>query len=397
MRATAARCASRSRKTGEPRARAAGLSPAAAARAVTLPAEAASAFDLPGGVLEVRPHGRGLIHDTYLVATASAAAPHAILQRINRRAFGRPELIMENLCTLLEHARARGDSGLRFPALYPTHRGEWLHADAEGGLWRAMTYIERTRSYHRPESPRHAQAAGRALGRFHALVGDLDPARLHDTRPDFHHTPRHIERLDRVLAGAEAQRRSAGEVASWLEFIDARRRGADAIEAALARGLIARQVVHGDPKLDNVLFDEGSDEAVSLIDLDTVKPGTVHHDVADCLRSCCNRAGESAAGGQLVRYDLEMCRAGLTGYFDAAGGAARGLRAEDLYEAIRLIPFELGVRFLADHLDGDRYFRIEFAGQNLLRAATQLRLAADVERQRAAIEDLAGELIARAG
>ncbi len=360
-----------------------------------LPVAAAGAFALCGAVLDVRLHGRGLIHDTYLVTTNDATTPHAILQRINRRAFEHPALIMDNLRTLLDHVAARQaghQDGLRFPTLYATHDGAALYTDVEGGCWRAMSYIENTHSYHRPKSPRHAWQAGSALGRFHALVGDLDPARMHDTRPDFHHTPRHIERLERI-ASANPQRRDR-EVDGWLAFVAARRSEADTIEAALARGTIVRSIVHGDPKLDNVLFDTDSDEAVSLIDLDTVKPGTVHHDIADCLRSCCNRSGETAADADAVRYDLDMCRAGLSGYFAAAGSQARALRPDELYAAIRLIPLELGVRFLADHLDGDRYFRIERTGQNLVRAATQFRLSADIERQRAAIEDTIAALVA---
>lgn len=361
------------------------------------PAAAAAAFALGGPVLEVRSHGRGLIHDTYVVRCGAPAVSHAILQRINRRAFERPELVMENLHALLGHAARRGaDSGLRFPAPYRTHTGYDLHTDAEGNVWRAMSYLERTCSYHRPVHAGHAREAGRALGRFHALVRDLDPARMHDTRPDFHHTPRHLERLDAALARADASRRDR-EVDVWLDFVAGRREGAAAIESALATGRITRQIVHGDPKLDNVLFDEDSDTAVALIDLDTVKPGTVHHDIGDCLRSCCNRAGETAESADVVRYDADMYRAALGGWFETAGEAARGLHAGDVYQAMRLIPFELGARFLADHLAGDRYFRIDFPGQNLVRAATQFRLSADVERQRAEIEDFIAELIEKTG
>lgn len=358
------------------------------------PRAVARAFALPGGVSEVSPHGRGLINDTYVVLPERSGAPRVILQRINRRAFPQPELIMENLRTLFSHAETHGpDPGLRFPALYPSLSGDFLHVDADGGAWRAMTYLEGTRSHHRPLHPGHAREAGRVLGRFHALLYGLDPDRMHDTRPDFHHTPRHLARMDEALAQADVSRRG-GEVQPWLDVIDERRGGADRIERALAAGVITRRVVHGDPKLDNVLFDSERDVAVSLIDLDTVKPGVVHHDIADCLRSCCNRAGEAGTEGD-VGYDLDMCRAGLAGYFEAAGDTARDLRTVDLYEALRLIPFELGIRFLADHLAGDRYFRTDFPGQNLLRAVTQLRLSLDVERQRAAIEDEIESLLER--
>ncbi|MDR2877319.1 MAG: aminoglycoside phosphotransferase family protein [Chromatiales bacterium] len=359
------------------------------------PVMAAAAFAFGGPVIEVRAHGRGLIHDTF-VAHFGPPVAKAILQRINRRAFDRPELIMENLYTLLEHVDARGAGGLKFPVPYQTRAGEVLHTDADGQVWRAMSYIEHTCSYHRPAHVGHAREAGRVLGRFHALVHDLNPARMHDTRPDFHHTPRHLERLDAALAQADAGP-CGDEVQRWLDFVAERRAGADAIEQALASGRIKRQIVHGDPKLDNVLFDERSDVAVALIDLDTVKPGTVHHDIGDCLRSCCNRAGETADDASAVRYDADMYRAALEGYFETAGDTTRDLHAQDVYQAMRLIPFELGARFLADHLAGDRYFRIDFPGQNLVRAATQFRLSADVERQREEIEEFVAGLIAKVG
>lgn len=346
---------------------------------------AAREFDLPGRARAIHPHGRGLINDTYVIELDGGAAPRAILQRISRRAFSNPALIMENLATLFAHVEARaGDSGVVFPRLYRTRTAELLHIDSEGGAWRAMTFIEGTRSYHRPRHPGHAREAGRILGRFHALLFDLDPALMHDTRPDFHNTPRHLVRLDEALAQAEPLR--LRDTAPWLDFIDERRDQADLIERALAAGTIRSQVVHGDPKLDNVLFDTRRDAAVSLIDLDTVKPGVIHHDIADCLRSACNRAGEAGSDGEAA-YELEMCRAGLAGYFETAGECARNITTADLYAALRLIPFELGVRFLTDHLAGDRYFRIDFPGQNLARAATQLKLSLDVERKRALIED----------
>jgi Ser/Thr protein kinase RdoA (MazF antagonist) len=352
---------------------------------------AAREFDLPGRVGGVHPHGRGLINDTYVIELEASAMPRAILQRISRRAFPNPELIMENLDTLFAHAEAHGSaSKLRFPSLFRTHSGELLYTDPDGGAWRAMTFIEGTCSHHRPRHPGHAREAGRILGQVHALLFDLDPGRMHDTRPDFHNTPRHLARLDEALAQAEPARSS--DAAPLLDLVAERRSHADLIERALASGAIRPQVVHGDPKLDNVLFDVERDVAVSLIDLDTVKPGVIHHDVADCLRSACNRAGEAGTEGE-VAYDLEMCRAGLAGYFDAAGDCTRSMRTEDLFAALRLIPFELGVRFLADYLAGDRYFRIDYPGQNLEKAATQLALSLDIERKRAPLEDYIESLL----
>lgn len=358
---------------------------------MTVPAPVAAAFVLDGRILDIRPHGRGLINDTWLVTTDHGEAPQVILQRINPLAFPRPDLIMANIETLLAHVarRQRDEAGrdwdLRFPHLYPTRDGASWHRDGNGDAWRAMSFIAGTEGFHKPRDSEQAREAGRALGRFHALISDIDTARLHDVRPDFHHTPRHLERLAQSLDQAAHAQRAMPGVAACLAFVDTRRGEAGEIEAAVAAGAIRRRPVHGDPKLDNFLFDVTSGRAASLIDLDTVKPGVIHHDIADCLRSCCNRVGESPARGEQARYDLEICRALLNGYYAEAETIGAELQVEHLLAAIRLIPFELGVRFLTDHLNGNRYFRTEFPEQNLRRAETQFQLVEDIERQETAI------------
>lgn len=359
--------------------------------------EIARAFVPRGAVLGIHPHGHGLINDTYLVSTDDPLRSRLILQRINRRAFPEPELIIANLRTLLEHIhdRQRRDAlerDLRFPALCPARDGRDFILDAEGALWRALTYIENTRTFDKPDGPPRAAEAGFALGRFHALVSDLDSRRLHDTRPDFHNTPRHLERFDRARAAAGTLTESE-ELGFCLSFIGARRRLAGELETARLKGRLPVRVIHGDPKLNNFLFDEAGGHAVSLIDLDTVKPGLLQHDVADCLRSCCNRVGESPGLGEPVRFDLEICRALLRRYFAALGDRAPFTDTDLLYAAIRLIPFELGVRFLTDYLEGNRYFRIEYPEQNLVRATTQLRLSAEIELSEKDIKGMIEELV----
>jgi Ser/Thr protein kinase RdoA (MazF antagonist) len=346
----------------------------------------ASRFDLGGELAAIEPLGRGLINDTYLVTIASGTS-RAVLQRINRRAFPQPEAVMQNMTAVLAHA-ARGPAGrdgravLRFPALYRTRTGGTHVVDEAGEVWRAMTFIDNTRILARLENSEQATEVGRAMGRFHAVIRDLDPRLLTDSRPDYHDTPRHLQKLDQALDGAETRLRDNAEVRRWLEFVDERRSGVDAVERPLRAGLIPRRPIHGDTKLDNFLFDA-----------DTIRPGIVHHDIADCLRSCCNVAGESPAAAQAVRYDMGLGRSILQGYFETAAAPKGDIEVDHLYQAVRLIPFELGMRFLTDYLGGNRYFKTEFTGQNLLRAATQFRLVADIERQRPQIEDVIAKLI----
>jgi Ser/Thr protein kinase RdoA (MazF antagonist) len=351
---------------------------------------AARAFDLGATVTEVCPHGRGLINDTYLVTMAGASGRHAILQRINRRVFPNPDLIMQNLRTLLDHVgqrrRPAGQRDLRLPAILPARDGRDFFIDANGDFWRALSFLERAHALDSLGDSRTAGEVGYALGRFHALTHDLDVSRLHVTRPGFHVTPRYFERFEE--ARARPTRAGGDGLDDCLAFAGARRGIVGVLEDARQRGSLPLRVVHGDPKLDNILFDDASGEAAGLVDLDTVQPGLLHYDLGDCLRSCCNPAGESPRDPAEARFDLDLCRAILSRYFAETRGFLTADDTRLLPDAIRLIPFELGLRFLTDHLEGDRYFKIERPGHNLWRARVQFRLVESIERQSSEIAAL---------
>jgi Ser/Thr protein kinase RdoA (MazF antagonist) len=343
-----------------------------------------------GAIVRAEPLGRGLINDTFLVAAESR---RFVLQRLNRRVFPDPARVMANLRTLSNHVRNQADSAarpLRLPDLLVTRDGADFHRDDEGEFWRALGYIENTRTLPALAEPAQAEEVGRALGHFHVLADGIDPDLMHDTLPGFHIAPDYLARFDRAAARPRREP-GAAELRHALDFVEARRPIVGVLEEAKRQGRLKVRIVHGDPKLDNVLFDVHSGRAVSLIDLDTVKPGLIHYDLGDCLRSCCNRVGENADETDAA-FDLERCRALLRGYLAEARGLLTAADRAHLYDAIRLLPFELGLRFLTDHLDGDVYFRVDAPGQNLQRARAQFRLAESVERQEGRIRALIGEL-----
>lgn len=169
------------------------------------------------------------------------------------------------------------------------------------------------------------------------------------------------------------------------EFIARFQHIADDLEAAKQQGLLTLRVIHGDPKLNNFLFDRHRKKIVSLIDLDTVKPGLVHYDIGDCLRSCCHIA-------EPVGFDLDICTALLKSYLAEAGAFFTEHDYHYLYPAIRLIPFELGLRFYTDYLEGNRYFKVMEPEQNLQRATNQFRLCESIMAQETAIKNLVSQL-----
>lgn len=340
-------------------------------------AERAAAQFTKAALVAVTPLGRGHINDTFLVATETG---RFVLQRLNRGVFPDPVAIMANVRILCDHWRGHSRADLlRLPQLIRTLAGEDYHRDEEEGFWRALSYLDGSRTLDRLADRPQAEQVGAALGRFHALVADLDPGHLYPALPGFHIAPQYLAQLDALLAHRGPVPESA-ELRAALEFVEARRPAIEVLEQAKQQGQLQARVIHGDPKLDNVLFDGAGRRALGMIDLDTVQPGLILYDLGDCLRSCCNPRGETPADGA-VRFDADLCEAILRGYLAEARGLLSAADVAYLYDAIRLLPLELGLRFLADHLAGDRYFKVSFRGQNLHRAQVQFQLTFSVERQ----------------
>jgi Ser/Thr protein kinase RdoA (MazF antagonist) len=254
-----------------------------------------------------------------------------------------------------------------------------------------LSFVPRSVCYQTVQDADHAREAGYALGRFHSLISDLDVDRLHDTLKGFHITPQYLRHYDEVLATYDTAAASP-QVAYGMRFVEERRAWVSVIEDAKARGDLVQRPIHGDPKINNIMVDEQTGRAVSIVDLDTVKPGLVHYDIGDCLRSCCNPLGEETEQLDEVCFDADLGQAILEGYLAQARGFLSASDYVYLYDAIRLIAFELGLRFFTDHLEGDVYFRARHRGHNLMRALVQFKLTESIEAQETAIRGIIDEL-----
>lgn len=321
----------------------------------------------------IRPLGNGLINDTFLVTTADAIK--FVLQRVNRQVFPEPELITANLLVLENHIRKRPAAQLKWPDILPTATGESHYQDGFGDIWRAQRFIADTESLESLRSLDDALQVGHALGHFHRQMSDVDAACLYDTLPGFHITPDYVGHYLAIRQGQTAV--TADPFCDG--FIDAFLPYTEILERAKQQGSLRLRVIHGDPKLNNFLFAaHNGSKIVSLIDLDTVKPGLVHYDIGDCLRSCCHDP-------QANTFDLGIAEAILKGYLGEAGAFFSDADYDYLYPAIQLLPFELGLRFYNDYLQGDRYFKVTEPLQNLHRAKAQFALCQSVAAQREAI------------
>jgi Ser/Thr protein kinase RdoA (MazF antagonist) len=333
-------------------------------------------------VLDIKPLGNGYINDTYLV---DADAYLFVLQKINKHVFPNPEQIMANLMVLNQHIKAMdtNQKTLIIPELLPAINGNNHYQDDQNDYWRALSYIENTESLETLGNLAEAEQVGFALGQFHRLTYGLDTASLFDTLPGFHIAPRYWEQYQHIKSHT-----SIAEDPYCGDFIDRFQHIIHDLETAKAHGLLINRVIHGDPKLNNFLFDNTSKRIVSLIDLDTVKPGLIHYDMGDCLRSSCHKTDTN-------EFDLDICSVILTTYLQEMGELFSDNDYQFLYPCIRLIPFELGIRFYADYLDGNRYFKVTEPKENLHRAIGQFQLCASVMAQEKVIVAMIDNLIAK--
>lgn len=349
-----------------------------------------SGFAVDGPIGPVEPLGNGLINQSFRVR---ACGGEWVLQRINGEVFPYPERIMANLGLLAGLRDEALRLGLRVPALVASRTGAPYVRDASGAYWRLMELIPDTISLKRLETVQQAFEVGSVLGRFHRLAAQLPPDGLQVSLPGFHHAPTyHVRYLAARVYATNAGDAERGALEACFAQIDARRWLVQALEDARAEGRIRDRVIHGDPKLDNILFDAAGRRALALIDLDTVQPGLIQQDLGDCLRSCCNRMGESAEGRTPPQFDLDLCAAILQGYAQQTRELLTTADIDVLYDSIRLLPFELALRFLTDHLEEDRYFRVAYRGENLERARIQLDLLGDIESKESAIRRLVAEV-----
>ena len=311
--------------------------------------------------------------------------------------FRQPELVIQNMRTCTEHIRQRLQrvhlsAGRRWevPSVLLTHDGRGLWLDSAGSFWRAISFIEGSQSFDTIRDIRHACEVGFALGIFHTLLSGLPPDRLTDTLKGFHITPLYLRHYEEVLAKSKGD--NSPEVNYCLQFISERNTWAHVLENAREKGRLRLRPIHGDPKVNNIMIETATGQAISIVDLDTVKPGLIHYDIGDCLRSGCNTLGEETEQLEKVHFDPDLCKAILQGYLSIA----REFLAENdfsyIYDSIRLIAFELGLRFFTDYLEGNVYFKVRHPEHNLARALVQFKLTESIESQEKAIRKIIQEI-----
>jgi len=362
---------------------------------------AAALFALQAAPASVTPYGNGHINDTFLVTCAGGAGPpqRFVLQRINTHVFKDPLAVMANISAVTRHLRERlvldgvAHPERHAPSLVPARDGRDYAIDTEGGVWRTFDYVEGV-TLDASTGPAAAREAARAFGRFQRQLSDYTGPRLAYTIPRFHDTPDRLARFEEALR--EDRHGRARVARAEIEALLSRAPLASSLAEHAARGVLPERVVHNDTKINNVRF-SASGEAVCVIDLDTVMPGLALHDFGDLLRSAAATAAEDERDLSRVAADPEIVSALAEGYLSEARAFLTPNETAALLLSGHVMVYQQALRFLTDHLNGDRYFRVHREGHNLDRSRTQLRLLESLEAQRDDLEARVAAEVERVG
>ena len=348
--------------------------------------EVASHFLLEKGETHIAPYGNGHINDTFCVSVDTGAdrPVRYILQKVNRYVFPEPEGVIENIERVTQYLRGvikseGGDPARETLTLVESANGGHSYTDEENQLWRVYLFIEDTISRDLPDTPELFALSGAAFGRFQRQLGGFDAATLHESIHDFHNTPARYRQLIDAVRRNDAGR--LGEVGPELAFCMERGEETGTLLRALEAGEIPLRVTHNDTKLNNVLLDAKTGKGVCVIDLDTVMPGLAAYDFGDSIRTGASTAAEDETDLDKVQFSLPMFRAFAEGFLAEAGAALTAREKELLPMGAKLMTLECGMRFLADHLNGDKYFRVHRENHNLDRARTQFTLVRRMEEK----------------
>ncbi len=337
--------------------------------------EIAGIFDIGGEVLDIRPLGNGLINDTYLIITGDGS-PDYVLQRINNAVFRDVDLLHRNIDAVTAHIRGKLEKAgekdidrkvLSFVKVKGGDKTYWFDGQ---GYWRISVFIPDTVTKDEV-TPESSYLAGRAFGRFEAMLADI-PVELGETITDFHNMELRSRQLKEAVAKDAAGRMSNPEVKVILAEMDKYDYDMCKAERMYREGRLPKRICHCDTKVNNMLFDKDGN-VLCVIDLDTTMPGFVFSDFGDFLRVGANTVAEDDPDIEKVRFRMEIFKPFARGYIESATFLTPVEKENLPYGALRF-QYMQAVRFFADYINGDTYYKINYPEHNLVRTRNQMAL-----------------------
>ncbi len=340
----------------------------------------ANQFEIEGNVTEVKPLGNGLINTTYKVVT-EGNAPDYVMQHINTDIFPDVDMLMNNIVAVTGHIRKKleakhtDDIDRKVLKFVPCKDGKYYYKH-DGKVWRIMVFIPDTVSKS-GVTPESSYIVGETFGDFQAMLADI-PEKLGETIKDFHNIEFRLQQFHDAVKADKVGR--LAEVKDIVEEIEKRADSMCRSEQLFREGKLPKRICHCDTKVDNILFDK-NDNVLCVIDLDTVMPSFIFSDYGDFLRSAANTMPEDSPEYDKINFRMDIFKSFTEGYLKTARAFLTPIEIENLPYAATLFPYMQLVRFFADYLDGDNYFKTQYPEHNLVRSKNQLTLLKRAEEK----------------
>ena len=341
------------------------------------PQQIAQEFAIQGKISDVKPLGNGLINDTFRVYTDGP--DDYVLQRINNAIFKDVDLLQHNIECATAHIRRKGGFTLTFLPCKATGKTYWTDGET---YWRVSVFIRDSYTYD-TVNPEYSYYAGKAFGQFETMLSDI-PDTLGETIPDFHNMELRARQLREAVQANPAGRMAQPEVQAILKDLLQYEKEMCQAERWHREGKLPKRICHCDTKVNNMLFDKDGN-VLCVIDLDTLMPSFVFSDFGDFMRTAANTVAEDDPAVEKVSFKMDIFEAFTKGYLEGATFLTP-IEKENLPYAACLFPYMQAVRFFADYINGDVYYKIQYPEHNLVRTRNQVALFHAAYAQKAAMK-----------
>ncbi len=342
----------------------------------------ANQFDTAGIIGEIKSHGGGHINDSFRLLNSADGQPDYLLQRVNHHVFKDVELLMRNMTLATDHITAKlqkqnlDDLERKIIKIIPTKDGKSFFKDQDGNYWRVLNFIKDHVVYQSASDPAIAYEGARMFGAFTNMLSDLPLSGMGTIIPDFHNMQWRFTQLEESIKNDRAGRLKL--VKDEIRYVESSRKLMLTVHELGENGAIPLRITHNDTKINNVLFDTDN-KGLCVIDLDTIQPSFVHSDFGDGIRTFTNTGEEDDEDLNRITMDVELFEAFASGFLDSTREILTETETDTLVYAGLLFPYMQGVRFLADYLEGDIYYKTKHKEHNLVRTRAQFKLAQDGE------------------
>lgn len=346
----------------------------------------ASHFQFEGTLVEAQPYGNGHINDTYLLTFEIGKMGYmsVILQRMNVNVFPHPVEVMENVMGVTSFLREKIENAGGNPYretlnVIPAKDGKPYYKESDEDYWRSFVFITEAFCYDTVERPEDFYESAVAFGHFQNMLSDYPAEELHETIKNFHNTKSRFTDFKKAVEEDVAGR--ACEVQEEIQFVLDREADAGFFTDLIEKKEIPIRVTHNDTKLNNIMMDSKTGKGICVIDLDTVMPGLSVFDFGDSIRFGASTGAEDEKDLSKIWCSMELFDIYTKGFIEGCGGKLTKKEIEMLPMGAKIMTYECGMRFLADYLQNDIYFKTSRPEHNLDRARTQFKLVADMEEK----------------